>query len=122
MRLLILLVPFTILSIWVLAGILFLYKDIFVYQDFVEKNRTIEWYYLLAGMFFTGIPLWLTTVYYVLKKWKMNSNFSDLESFYLFTSYLSFMLMLIGHMTRPIVWGTMLAIHILFLTLLIKAR
>jgi len=119
-RFLILSIPFTILSIWVKTAISSIYRDIFIYHNFVEKNSTVDWYYLLAGIFFTGIPLWLTTIYYLFKKWK--TILSVTEVFYLFMCYFSFMIMLIGHMTRPIFWGTMLAIHIIFLVLLIKIK
>ena len=118
MRFLILLVPFTILSIWVRAAILSTYRDIFVNHTFIEQVSRTEWYHLLILLFATGIPLWLTTVYYGFKKWKQVLSFT--EVFYLFMSYFSFMIMLIGHMTRPIFWGSFLAIHIIFLILIIR--
>lgn len=119
MRFLILLIPFYILSTWVWTAIASIYRDIFIYHNFMETIRGVEWYYLLADVFFMGVPLWATTVYFVFKKWQFRSNISYLESFYLFMSYFAFMMMQIGHMTRPFFWGTMLAIHILFLILIV---
>ena len=120
MRFLILLFPFTILSMWVQTAVSSIYRDIFVNQNFMEKVSGVEWYHLLASLFATGIPLWLTTIYYLFKKWKTVLSFT--EVFYLFMSYFSLMIMLIGHMTRPIFWGTLLAIHIIFLILIIRLK
>ena len=122
MKFVILFIFFTILSIWFLVGGSSIYMDIFVYQNFMEKVWRTEWYYLLAGVFFTGMPLWLTTIYFLFRKWKTGSIITDIEVFYLFGAYFFFTIMLISHMTRPFFWGTMLALHILFLILLIRTK
>jgi hypothetical protein len=120
MRLLILLLPFTILTIWVYAAISVTYRDIVVNHIFMKQVSRVEWYYLFADIFFTGIPLWLVTVYDLFRKWKIPLSLFDF--FYLFMSYFFFMLMLISHMTRPFFWGTMLVLHIWFLILLVKTK
>jgi hypothetical protein len=118
MRFIILLVPFLILSVWTWHSILYLYEEIFLYQTFMEKANSVEWYHWFVNIFVMGFPLWLITLYFMYKKWQNHSNISNLESFYLFMSYIAFMFVLIGHMAHPIFWGTMLGIHILFLTLI----
>jgi len=116
-RLLILLVPFTILSLWVQTAVSSIYRDIFINQSFIQKMSGVEWYHLVASLFATGIPLWLITVYYFIRKWKAILSFT--EVFYIFMCYISFFYMLLTHIYPPF-WITMLIVHILFLILMIR--
>lgn len=115
----ILFIFFGVLSLWVWAGVSFFYRDIFLASNFLESVDGVNGYYLLATIFATGIPLWLTTVFYLFKMWQL--RFFDFHSatFYLFLGYFSLFYMLLGHIYPPF-WVTMLILHIICLILVIR--
>jgi hypothetical protein len=86
----VLLVPFMLLSVWVYAGIDSLYRDIFLYGNFTKKINQVEWYLLFTTIFVTGIPLWLSALYYSIKMWLLKRFKWNDATIHLFTAYFSF--------------------------------
>jgi len=122
MRFFILFIPLLILSIWVWAIVYSIYGDIFIYHNLIDGEFTINWFHSFVFLFLTGIPLWIITVYFIFKKLPHYFNISYIELFYIFMGYLTFIIILIGHQIRPIVWETILLtiiIHIWFLILIV---
>jgi hypothetical protein len=115
----ILLFPFLLLSVWVYTYIDTLYNDLFLYSNFTEINKDVEWYYHLISPFYGGIPLWLSTVHYLFKMWQLKLFKFNCATFYLFVGYFSFLWMLLGHI-YPLFWVTMLVLHIICLILVIR--
>ena len=115
---LILIIFFCILTIWVKTAISSIYRDIFVFQNFMEKNAHIVWYHWIISFFITGIPLWTTTVYYIVRKLQSRLYISYLEAFYFFGAYLTLILLILVHLVPAIISGIVVAIHLLFLILI----
>ena len=112
----ILILPFLVLSLFEVMMLMYLYQDIFIDGDFITRNRNVAWYYLVATMFMTGIPLWLATGYVIFREWNSNPSEFPWVAFYLLVSYVSLFWMFLGH-TYPPLWVTMFVLHVLFLVL-----
>lgn len=118
---LVLVIFFAFLTLWVKIAISSIYRDIFVFQNFMENNAHIAWHHWIISLFVTGIPLWITTIYYMVRKFQLYPHISYLEVLYFFSAYFSFVLMILVHLVPVIISGIIAAIHLLFLILMVAS-